>query len=142
MRKKLMSFVLSVLCVLGVVSVPVQAEAAGEPGYVNLQAIFAAYPDINTVGINIQEEQKKLQQEYNSQAQNLNDKDKAALEKELSQRLTQKQMEIMQPIRDSVIKAIAEAAKAKDIGYVVNAEGMVYGGTDLTQDVINIIRQK
>lgn len=145
MKKKLISLMCSVLCVLGLMCVgvaPAQAKAAGEPGYVNLQAVFAAHPEVTAAGQNIQAEQQKAQQEYNLQATNLEDKDKAALERELNQRLAKIQMEIMQPIRDSVVKAIAKVAKAKGIGYVVKSEEMLYGGTDLTKDVIEIIKQK
>ena len=42
----------------------------------------------------------------------------------------------MKPIYDSVRKAIEEVAKAHGITSVVNANAMVYGGMDLTNEVM------
>lgn len=145
MKKSMLHFMLFVVCVLGLLgvgAVPVEAKASYEPAYVNLQAVFVAHPDASTAGKIILEEQIKAQQEYDAKAPSLDVKGKADLEKELNLRLARKETEIMQPIRESVVQAIAKVAKEKGIGYVVKAEEMLYGGTDLTQDVIASLKQK
>ena len=63
-----------------------------------------------------------------------------ALEKELNQALAKKQLEVMEPIQTKINQAIAKAAQAKGIHQVVKAEEMLYGGTDLTKDVIEMIK--
>lgn len=63
-----------------------------------------------------------------------------ALEKELNQALAKKQLEVMEPIQMKINQAIAKAAQAKGIYQVVKAEEMLYGGTDLTKDVIEMIK--
>ncbi|WP_371366968.1 hypothetical protein SRRS_11140 [Sporomusa rhizae] len=145
MKKSMLSFLFYVVCVfglLGVGTVPAEAKDSYEPAYVNLLAVYAAHPDVNEAGKIILEEQKKAQQEYDVKAPSLDAKGKADLEKELNQRLARKETEIMQPIRESVVQAIAKVAKDKGIGYVVKAEEMLYGGTDLTKDVITSLKQK
>lgn len=117
-----------------------KAEAAESLGYVNLQSVFAAYPDINKAEMMLQQEQQKSQQEYYSKAATLNDVEKKTLEKELNQALAKKQLEVMDPIQTKINQAIAKAAQAKGIHQVVKAEEMLYGGTDLTKDVIEMIK--
>lgn len=119
-----------------------KAEAAESLGYVNLQSVFAAYPDINKAEITLKQEQQKSQQEYHAKAATLNDAEKMALEKELNQALAKRQLEVMEPIQSKINKAIAKAAQAKGIHQVVKAEDMLYGGIDLTKDVIGIIKKK
>ncbi|WIW71376.1 OmpH family outer membrane protein [Anaerosinus gibii] len=141
MKKIFLAVMVSVVCLFGLANGGIsKAEAAESLGYVNLQAVFAAYPNINKAEMTLQQEQQKSQQEYHSRAATLNDAEKMALEKELNQALAKKQLEVMEPIQTKINQAIAKAAQAKGIHQVVKAEEMLYGGTDLTKDVIEMIK--
>ncbi|HAF32238.1 MAG TPA: molecular chaperone Skp, partial [Anaerovibrio sp.] len=43
---------------------------------------------------------------------------------------------MMEPVRAKIEAAVKEVADAKGITVVINKEAVVYGGTDLTQDVL------
>ena len=49
---------------------------------------------------------------------------------------------IMTPILKEVNETIAKVAKKKGVTIVVNKALVYYGGTDLTQDVINALKTK
>ena len=66
----------------------------------------------------------------------MNDQQKQEYYQQTMQRLQQQQNDMMEPVRQKIEAAVKEVADAKGITVVLNKEAVVYGGTDLTQDVI------
>ena len=58
------------------------------------------------------------------------------LGQKLSEQIDKKESSLLNPIRAAIRKAIAEVAKAHGIANVVDAGAMVYGGLDLTDEVM------
>ena len=61
---------------------------------------------------------------------------KQALGEKLSQQIAKREQDLMGPIQKKVQKAIATVAKRAGISSVVDSSAMLYGGKDLTSDVI------
>ena len=79
---------------------------------------------------------KDAQKEFEEKSASMNDQQKQEYYQQTMQRLQQQQNDMMEPVRQKIEAAVKEVAEAKGITVVLNKEAVVYGGTDLTQDVI------
>ncbi len=61
--------------------------------------------------------------------------DKSALQQRLNQQLRDTQRDALGPVQKKIAQAIQTAAAKRDIDFVVTSGVVLYGGTDLTQDV-------
>ena len=135
--KKIMLLVVMLLTLM--CSVPALAAESNLVGYVNVQQVFQAYPDIKTSMSVVDLEKSKAQKEFSAKAPSLDEKGKAELSNKLTEQVAKREQEIMEPIQQKIQAAISKAAKAKGITSVVNGNVMLFGGKDLTQDVIALI---
>lgn len=137
MRRILLTIVMTLVLTLGCTVV----AFADELGFVNVERVFRSYPDIKTTMSVISLERQKAETEFNQKAATLDDKGKRELSEKLTEQVEKKENSLLNPIRSDIRKAISEVAKAHGITNVVSAEAMVYGGRDLTEEVIAKINQ-
>lgn len=132
---------LAVVSMFGISGSSVAEAAEGANlGFVSLDAVFNAYPGIADAQKKIFAEQEKLQKEFVAKAEGLSNEEKTKLQQELNRKLAQKQLEVMRPIQEKISQAVAKAAGKKNIAQVVKAEIMLFGGVDLTPDVISLVK--
>lgn len=136
MKKQFLTFILIVVMALGICGAASAAETSGLVGYVNVQQVFQSYPDIKTTMSAVDLERQKAQQEFESKAAALDDNGRQALGEKLSEQVAKREQDLMGPIQKKVQKAIATVAKRQGISSVVDSSAMLYGGKDLTGDVI------
>ena len=105
-------------------------------GYVNVERVFRNHPDMQATMSVLKLERQKAQQEFEAKAPSLDDKGKQELGQKLSEQVDKKEASLLNPIRAAIRKAIPEVAKAHGIANVVDASAMVYGGLDLTDEVM------
>ena len=141
MKKQILSLLVAVLVCVGFAGVlsPKTVLAADTIGFVNVQRVFASYPDISSARAAIGLEQKKAQEEFQSKAAGLDDEGKRALDKTLTERIAQREDELMGPIQKKILAAINKVAKAQGISTVFDSAAIVVGGKDITKDVIDVI---
>ena len=70
------------------------------------------------------------------------EKKKNEIVQNLQLEMREEEAKIMTPILKEVNETIAKVAKKKGVTIVVNKALVYYGGTDLTQDVINALKTK
>lgn len=126
------------------------AEAAEAPtlGFVNVDAAIQSCPELKDANAQMEQAQKDImaeyQQKFAEQSAEMSDADKQALaqkiDAELNRKVNEKRQSLLKPILDKVQRAIKQAADAKEIRQVVNSNTMLYGGVDLTKDVIAIVK--
>ena len=109
-------------------------SAAGE-GYVNLPAVFASSPEAQQAGRTVAQAQQTLQAQFAKQSPGMSAQDKSALQQRLNQQLRDTQRDALGPVQKKIAQAIQTAAAKRDIDFVVTSGVVLYGGTDLTQDV-------
>ena len=141
MKKQILSLLVAVLVCVGFAGVlsPKTVLAADTIGFVNVQRVFASYPDISSARAAIGLEQKKAQEEFQSKAAGLDDEGKRALDKTLTERIAQREDELMGPIQKKILAAINKVAKAQGISTVFDSAAIVTGCKDITKDVIDVI---
>ena len=84
----------------------------------------------------------EVQRDFKEKSEGMTDQEKQDYYIQCQQRLNQKQNELMEPILKSVDDAIKKVADAKGLSVVIDKAAVVYGGTDITQDVISRISKK
>ena len=122
---------------------PTHAAAATLPiGIVNYQLLVNQHPDTAQANAEYQTAVKQAQDDFNAKSANLSDADKKALFQQTQQGLQQKQQELLNAIRAKVNAAVKEIADAKGLAFVADKSLAIYGGQDITDDVLKKITGK
>ena len=79
---------------------------------------------------------QQAQQEFTEKSANMSDQEKQAYYQQTMERLQQQNTDLMEPVQKQVEDAVKAIAEAKGLSVVLNKDTVVYGGTDITQDVI------
>ena len=140
MKKKIIALVCSLMMALGFSSTALAADQSALVGFVNVQYVLQNYPGIKDVLQQISDEKGRLQNQFNEQSQNLSDGDKNAMSANLSQEYNKYENNTMAPVQQKIQKTIAKIAKEHGIQNVVNSNSMLYGGKDLTEEVVKALQ--
>jgi outer membrane protein len=137
-------FLLGVIAMLGFNSNTTYAaeRTSSVIGVVNYQLLLAQHPDTAVAQQTINEAVAKAKSDFDTKSVNMSDQDKQALYQQLQQGLQQKNQELLGPISDKVIAAVKSVAEAKGLTVIVDKSSVVYGGQDITDDVIKVITGK
>jgi len=125
------------------VTQPATTYAATSPvGVVNYQQLVNQHPDMAGANETYKAALKQAQDNFNAKSATMSDDDKKALSQQLDQGLQQKKQELLGAIRDKINIAIKEVADSKGLTIVVDKSVTVYGGQDITDDVMKKITGK
>ncbi|SMC96254.1 OmpH family outer membrane protein [Sporomusa malonica] len=112
------------------------APAASPVGCVDFIYLVDHHPDTAKANEALTAEQEAVRQEFAAKSVGLGDREKQDLDRQLGQRLEQKRLELLKPITDKIVAAVKEVADAKGLSVVVGKAVVVYGGVDITEDVL------
>ncbi|HHV63266.1 MAG TPA: OmpH family outer membrane protein [Firmicutes bacterium] len=115
-------------------------RAAGQSsqviGYVNVNKIFAEYPDFQKGMAALQKELQAMQKELDAKVEGLDTNSKVKMRDEYQARLDKRKAEVLGPLEKKVNQAIEDVAKASGVSVVLSNQAVIYGGKDLTDEVI------
>lgn len=121
------------------------AKAKSQPeqsvGYVNRQQVFAGYPGIQDLMKQIQSLRNEAQKDYDARSKDLPDAERQALNDTIAREEAQKEDVLMKPVGDKIEASIKAVAEEKGLTAVIDAASIVYGGIDITADVITKVKQ-
>ncbi|MBQ3727281.1 MAG: OmpH family outer membrane protein, partial [Selenomonadaceae bacterium] len=83
-----------------------------------------------------------VKKEFDEKSAGMNDTEKADYYRQCQERLAQKQQELLDPIRNAVDAAIKKVADKKGLAVVIDKMAVIYGGQDITADVITELGKK
>lgn len=118
---------------------PVNTPPPGEVGYVD-QAQLDALPNVKKANDAFLQARQNLGAQLNQQMNGKSADQKRQLVAQFNQQLQAEQKKDLQPIIDASQKAIAAIARRKNLTLVVDAADRVYGGTDVTADVVSALK--
>ena len=72
----------------------------------------------------------------------MSEQEKASYYQQTQQRLQQKQQELIEPIQKNIEDTVKKVAEQKGLSVVIDKNAVVYGGQDITQDVVNKVAKK
>ncbi len=136
MKKNILAFILAIAVAFGVCGIASAADAGDLIGVVNMQQLLSSYPDYASAMSAVELEEQKAQQEFESKSGSLDDNGKKALYEKLLERIAKRQKDLLEPLNKKIRKAIETVAKRNGIANVVNSNAMLFGGKDLTQEVL------
>src|SRR5450755_409338 len=123
----------------GPVVPPVNSPAPSEIGFVDQQQLDAL-PKAKTAQATFMQFRQQLQSQLTQALAGKTDADKPAIIQSFNQKLNDDQKKVIQPLVDQTTKAISDVAKSKGLLLVVDQASRVYGGTDVTADVVKALQ--
>lgn len=146
-KKKVSGLLLAALVLVGAAgvaaAVPSQAHAAAPAtaiGVVDISLLVNQHPDTAKANETIKSEAQAAQKEFDAKAASLGDKEKQDLNLQLTMKVGQKKQELLKGIADKIDAAVKEVAKSKGLTVVIEKNSVVYGGLDITEDVLKKLR--
>lgn len=144
-KVKVVALAIAAVFVLGVAGMAItqtglttaaSAAPASTVGVVNYQVLLADdNPDVKKVNETLQTEYAELKKDFDAKAASMNDKEKQDYANQLQQRLMVKEQELKGALLDKVNAAVKAVAEAKGLTVVIEKGNVVYGGTDITDEV-------
>lgn len=146
---KIVSIVIAVIFVGSVVALALtqtgniaSAASSSNVGVVDSRQIMASHPDMQGLQGQMETAVNDVRKEFEEKSAGMNDQEKADYYRQCQERLAQKQEELLTPIEQSIQAAIKKVADKKGLAVVIDKMAVVYGGQDITQDVIAELGKK
>lgn len=118
------------------------APSGGNVGVVDYGQIVSSHPDAQSVNEQIRAAETEIGKDFEEKSAGMNDQEKADYYRQCAMRFQEKQKELTEPLEKSVEDAIKQVSDAKGLSVVIEKTAVVYGGNDITQDVINKLAKK
>ena len=113
------------------------AAKNGDVGVIDYRQVMMSHPDLQNVETQMQTEIETVRKEFEERAAGMStDQEKQDYYQQSQERLRNKQQELIEPIEQSIKDAVKKTAEAKGLSVVIEQSAVVYGGQDITQDVI------
>lgn len=135
-RSTLFVVLTAIALLLGSMGTAQASPASSTVGVVDYLYLVNHHPDTPKANETLKVEQEQDKQQLAEKSADLSDQDKKALERQLRQQLEQKRLKLLKPITESINAAIKEVTDVKGLSIVIEKNIVVYGGTDITQDVL------
>ena len=98
--------------------------------------VGSQHPQLAAANAEMQKASQEAQADFETKSASMNDQEKSDYYQQTMQRLQQKNEELMEPIENSIQDAVKKVAEKKGLSVVIEKGAVVYGGQDVTQDVI------
>jgi outer membrane protein len=109
---------------------------------VNYQLLVQQHPDMAQAQTTMNAAITQAKSDFDAKSANMNDQEKQSYYQQLQQGLQVKQQELLGAIQDKVNAAVKAVADTKGLIVVVDKSVTVYGGQDITDDVMKKITGK
>ncbi len=119
-----------------------ETTAASTLGYIDYSRVIMQHPDTPKDNEVLKAEVEKGKQEYIKKSAGLGDKEKRALDRQIRQRINSKKLEMLEAVVKKIQPVVKSVADARGLTAVVEKRYMVYGGVDITEEVIKKITGK
>jgi outer membrane protein len=123
------------------ISAPSSSPPPSQIGFVD-QSALANSQEVKTASDQLQKFQSTQQPIYQARFKNAKtDVDKQQVMSDYNKAIQDKQNELLKPLIDQTRSATASVARSKNLLLVVDRADVVFGGTDITQDVQNALNK-
>ena len=114
----------------------IASAASSNVGVVDYRQIAQQSSQLQEIQSLMHKEVQDAQKEFEEKSANMSDQEKNDYYQQTQQRLAQKNQELMEPFQKSIEDSVKSVAEAKGLSVVLEKSSVVYGGQDITQDVI------
>jgi len=139
--------IMAVLMVVGAYTVvtetPLLQAGPGENGssvgHVDIRRVFEAHPDTMTAEMQLSMEAQEMQQELEEKAADLTEQEQESLLEEFQYRLAMREQELIAEVVGKIEGVVQEVAQERGVDVVLESQNVIFGGQDITQDVLDKI---
>ena len=125
---------------MGALTGGVASAASSAVGVIDYREAMSKHPGLEAANATMQKEVETAEADFNAKTADMNDQQKAEYYQQTQQRLAQKQADLIEPLSKQVEAAVKTVAEAKGLSVVLDKGAVVYGGQDITQDVIKKLK--
>jgi len=136
-RKRYVLVAAAALLAAAVAPVALAADLT-DVGSVN-QTQIGSLPAFQRANQELAQYKAQLDQQFAAQTRGKSDADKARIAQTFQQRLGDRQRQVMGPLFGRAQAAIAQVSSNKNLSIVVDKSMIVYGGQDITKNVIDLL---
>lgn len=110
-------------------------------GVVNYQMLVSQSPELANVRSAMQNEIATAQKDFDEKSKTMSDAEKKRYYKQLQERIGNKERELMDPVLKNIELQIQKIADKKGLSVVVHKDTVVFGGVDITDDVVRAMQK-
>ena len=110
-------------------------------GVVNYQMLVSQSPELANVRTAMQNEIATAQKDFDEKSKTMSDAEKQRYYKQLQERIGNKERELMDPVLKNIELQIQKIADKKGLSVVVHKDTVVFGGVDITDDVVRAMQK-
>ena len=119
------------------------AASGGNVGVIeDYSVLITQHPDFENNRTQMKTFADEVKKDFEEKSAGMNDQEKQDYYLQCQQRLQQKEQELMEPVMKSFDDAVKKVADSKGLAVVITKAAVVYGGQDITQDVIKNLTKK
>ncbi len=112
-----------------------------EIAYVNLQEIYNVHPAKQQAESRIDDLAREMESDLNEIVEELDGQEQQELLESYQLELSQKEQQLIEEVLENINQVINKLAVKKELRLVLDKQQVVYGGYNLTNDVINYIKE-
>ncbi|MBO6179048.1 MAG: OmpH family outer membrane protein [Selenomonadaceae bacterium] len=116
------------------------AASSSKVGVVDYRQLLSQHPKLQEVNNQMQQAVTEAQKEFETKSASMGEQEKADYYNQTQERLQVKQQELFDPIQKSVDEAVKKVADTKGLSVVLDKSTVVYGGQDITNDVVSRLK--
>jgi outer membrane protein len=146
---KVVSLIMAALFLFGIAAMTVfttktyaAASVSSTVGIVNYQLIVSQIPDSADAQKTMEALFAESKKNYETKSSAMNDTEKRSYYQQLQQGLQVKEQGLMKAINDKITAAVKVVADAKGFSIVVDSGTAIYGGEDITVEVVKKLTGK
>lgn len=117
-------------------------EAEGRVAFVDVQKVFELHPDKTSAEKQLNEAAQSMQSELETKANDLSQEKQQSLLQEYQSKLSEREQKLIQNVLQQIEEAIKTVAEKKGVKLVLDKRNVIYGGYDMTQDVVDYINSQ
>lgn len=104
--------------------------------YVDTNRLFAEFPVMKSMQAQLQKETTQMQTDFDKKAAGLDSTAKQKLFQDYQKRLEKRKGELVPKAVDQVLAVVRKVAQAQGYSVVLDKQAVLYGGKDLTAEVL------
>jgi outer membrane protein len=146
---KIVSILIAVIFIGSVVAIALtqtgniaSAASSSTVGVVEYDQIMLQHPDMKSLDDQLKTAIDEIKKEFDEKSANMNDQEKQDYYIQCQERILQRREELLAPVISSVDAAIKAVADKRGLSVVLAKAAVVYGGQDITQEVIAQLGKK
>lgn len=118
----------------------VASAASTAIGVIDYREAMSKHPGLEAANKTMEKEVESAQKDFEAKSADMDDNQKSEYYQQTQQRLAQKQADLVEPLTKQIEETVKQVAEQKGLSVVIDKGAVIYGGADITQDVIKKLK--